>query len=71
MNTTDGDILEIDIVGLILVGDEEEADPVHELHPLQGRDAHEQEHAKQDGHRDQLEDRSHEDTETGAETDED
>ncbi len=43
---------EIRIVRLVLLGHEEEEDPVEELEAVQGGDTHVQEHAVQHRHRD-------------------
>ena len=43
---------EIWIVWLVLLGHEEEEDPIEELEPVQGGDAHVQEHTVQHRHRD-------------------
>ena len=52
MNPSNRHTSEVRMVGLILVGHEEEEEPVRELDPLQDVDAHVEEDAVQDRKRD-------------------
>ena len=50
------DVTEVEVVGLVLGWHQHQEQPVDELHPVQGVDAHVHEDAVQDGHGDELED---------------
>ena len=55
MEWANTNLSKVGIVGLILFGHEKQEDPVVELKPVEGGDAHEEEDAVEDGHGDPAE----------------
>ena len=65
------DVLEEDVVGLVLVRNEEEEDTLEKLEAFEGLDAHEEKNAEEDGHRDEAEDGRDEGGESDGESNQD
>ena len=69
MDLEERDVTEVEVVGLVLGRHQHQEQPVDELHPVQGVDAHVHEDAVQDGHGDELEDGGELDGESGEDED--
>ena len=69
MDLEERDVAEVQIVGLVLGWHQHQEQPVYELHPVQGVDAHVHQDAVQDGHGDELEDGGELDGEPGEDED--
>ncbi len=54
VDSAEGYVAQVYVVRLVLGRHEDDGDALHELHTVQRRHAHEEEHAVQNRHRDQL-----------------